>query len=99
MSSITYLELVYGAWKSEDVGLNMAAVEQLARMFPIEPLNVEVGQHYGRVRTELERRGLPIGAHDLLIAAHALALRATVVTGNIREFTRVEGLNVENWAD
>lgn len=55
-------------------------------------------QHYGLIRAQLEKAGTPIGANDLFIAAHALALGATLVTANEREFRRVPGLAVENWA-
>ncbi len=99
MSVITYLELVYGAWKSQQVQENLARVEQLQRLLPAQPLDLGVAGHYGRLRTELERRGSPIGAYDLLIAAHALSLRLTLVTNNVREFLRIEGLQVENWAE
>jgi predicted nucleic acid-binding protein len=57
----------------------------------------DTGTHYGRLRSELEKRGSPIGAYDLLIAAHAIALRLILVTNNVREFRRVSGLRLENW--
>lgn len=53
--------------------------------------------HYGRLRADLERRGTPIGANDMLIAAHALSLGATLVTDNVREFERVKDLAIVNW--
>ena len=99
MSVITYLEMVYGAWKSQHVQENLAQVEQLQRLIPVQPLDVGVGGHYGRVRTELERTGLPVGAYDLLIAAQALSLGLTLVTHHVREFARIKGLKVENWAE
>jgi len=58
---------------------------------------VEAGQHYGRIRELLTRRGTPIGANDLLIAAHARSMGATVVTNNSREFGRVPGLETVSW--
>lgn len=64
----------------------------------VEPWSQPADDHYGRIRAELERKGMPIGANDLFIAAHALALDATLVTANEREFRRVPGLRVENWA-
>jgi len=54
-------------------------------------------RHYARLRLELERKGTPIGANDMLITAHALALDAVLVTDNVREFSRVKGLRMENW--
>lgn len=65
---------------------------------PIAPFEYPAEAHYGRIRAHLEQAGNPIGANDLFIAAHALALDATLVTANEREFRRVPGLKVENWA-
>jgi tRNA(fMet)-specific endonuclease VapC len=61
------------------------------------PLDVPADAEYGRIRSELEAAGEPIGGNDLLIAAQAYATGATIVTNNADEFTRVRGLNVENW--
>ena len=99
MSVITYLELVYGALKSRHVEANLARIEQLSGLIPVLPLDSRVGTHYGNLRTHLERSGSRIGAHDLLIAAHALCLGLIVVTNNVREFSRVRGLQIENWAE
>jgi tRNA(fMet)-specific endonuclease VapC len=97
MSIVTYLELVSGAWKSSRKQENLATVQELSRLIPVQPLDSTVADHYGRVRSELERKGSPIGAYDLLIAAHTLALGLTLVTNNLREFARIPGLRVENW--
>jgi tRNA(fMet)-specific endonuclease VapC len=97
MSVVTYLELVYGACKSAHVEANLAQIEQLRLLIPVEPLDAEVGRYYGRIRAELEAKGASIGAYDLLIAAHALRLRLTLVTNNVREFSRIGGLRLENW--
>jgi tRNA(fMet)-specific endonuclease VapC len=99
MSVVTYLELVYGAWKSQQVEANLAKIEQLRRLIPAQPLDADVAKHYGRLRADLEKKGVPIGAYDLLIAAHALTLGLTLVTNNLREFARVEGLRLDNWAE
>lgn len=99
MSVVTYLELVYGACKSQQVDANVARIEELRRIIPVQSLDPGAARHYGRVRTELEKKGSPIGAYDLLIAAHALSLGLILVTNNVREFSRVEGLRVENWAN
>ena len=72
-------------------------VDRVFERLPIMPFESDADRVYARVRASLERRGTPIGANDLLIAAHALALGATLVTDNVREFGRVEGLTVENW--
>jgi tRNA(fMet)-specific endonuclease VapC len=95
-SLIVACELRYGACKKGSPQLS-AKVEQLLDILPVLPLEENVAQQYGEIRTELERRGQLIGGNDLLIAAHALTLRMTVVTANIRDFSRVSGLAVENW--
>jgi tRNA(fMet)-specific endonuclease VapC len=97
MSIVTCLELVHGAWKSSRKQENLAKVQELSQIIPVQPLDTAVADHYGRVRSELERKGSTIGAYGLLIAAHALALRLTLVTNNLRETARIPGLRVENW--
>ena len=99
MSVVTYLELVYGALKSARPESNLAVAEALREHIPPQPLGENVAKHYGRLRTALERAGTPIGTFDLVIAAHALTLDLILVTNNTREFSRVKGLKVENWAD
>lgn len=98
MSVVTCLELVYGAIKSEQPEANLARVEELRENIPVVPLDAGVAKAYGRMRKTLEKKGTPIGPHDLVIAAHAVGLGLTLVTSNVREFARVEGLRVENWA-
>ncbi len=97
MSVVTYLELIYGALKSQRPRENLAQVEGLRALIPVLALEADAAMHYGRVRAELEQKGTPIGAFDMLIAAHALALGLTLVTNNTREFRRVPGLRLENW--
>jgi tRNA(fMet)-specific endonuclease VapC len=99
MSIITYLELVYGAWKSQRCQENLTRIRELERLIPVLPLDASTVSHYGEVRAYLERKGTPIGAYDLLVAARALALGLTLVTNNVREFRRVPQLSVENWAE
>jgi len=99
MSIITHLELVYGAWKSQHREANLARVQELERLIPVLPLDASAGRHFGQIRAELESKGSPIGAYDLLIAAHALTLGLTLVTNNPREFRRVPQLIVENWVE
>jgi len=95
-SIIVACELRYGAEKKQSPKLSYN-VEQVLNSLPILPLEEAVDKVYANIRANLERRGLPIGQHDLLIAAHALSLGLMVVTANEREFTRVENLTVENW--
>jgi len=95
-SIIVACELRYGAAKKQSPKLSFN-VEQVLSSLPILPLDESVDKVYAEIRVNLERKGLPIGQHDLLIAAHALSLGLTVVTANEREFIRVENLTVENW--
>ena len=99
MSVITHLEMVHGAWKSLRREENLGRIEELESLIPVLPLDASAGLHYGQVRAELERKGSPIGAYDLLIAAHALSLGLTLVTNNVREFRRIPQLRVENWVE
>ena len=99
MSIITYLELVFGAWKSQRREENLLRIQELERLIPVLGLDASTGRHYGHVRAELEKKGTPIGSYDLLIAAHALSLGLILVTNNSREFRRVPQLIVENWAE
>jgi tRNA(fMet)-specific endonuclease VapC len=99
VSIITYMELVYGAWKSQHREANLRRIQELERLIPVLPLDASASRHYGQVRAELERKGSLIGAYDLLIAVHALTLGLTLVTNNVREFRRVPQLVVENWAE
>ncbi len=98
VSSITVAELQYGVAKSTRPELNALALAALLAPLDVLPFDDAAAAVYGAVRAELERAGAPIGSMDLLIAAHALALGRTVVTNNTREFSRVTGLNVEDWA-
>lgn len=95
-SIIVAAELRYGADKSGS-SILAARVDQLLAAIEILPLEPKADLHYGRIRAKLEMAGTPIGANDLLIAAQALAINAVLVTDNVREFKRVNGLRVENW--
>ena len=98
VSSVTLSELEYGAAKSSDPQRNRLALAEFMTPLRVVPYDDTVAPVYGRVRTELERVGTPIGPWDTMIAAHALSLGLTVVTDNEREFRRVPGLKVQNWA-
>ena len=74
-----------------------ARVEALLDQIQVAALDRDADRHYGRIRAQLEREGKTIGANDLMIAAHALAQDAVLVTGNVDEFKRVNGLKIENW--
>ena len=95
-SIIVAAELRYGCAKKGSPKL-LAKVEGVLQTIPVLPFDIPADTDYGGLRAELEAAGQPIGANDLLIAAHALALGLTLVTNNTREFGRVRGLKVENW--
>ncbi len=96
VSIITAAELRYGCAKKQSPKLS-AQVEAILESLDILPLDVPVDVTYGGIRTELEAGGRPISPNDLLIAAHACALGAVLVTANVAEFNRVRDLQVENW--
>ena len=96
ISIIVACELRYGATRKRSARLT-SQLEEVLEGVDILPLEEQADRHYGQIRTELERIGRPIGHNDLLIAAHARALGATLVTHNTDEFSRVPGLVIENW--
>ena len=97
VSSITVAELAFGVEKSGSTR-NRAALDAFLLPLEIAPYDLPAALRYGEIRSVLERKGTPVGPLDTLIAAHALSLGATLVTNNQREFKRIPGLRVENWA-
>ena len=96
-SVIVVAEVRFGLAKRPSALLE-ELTEAVISAIKVEPWESPADIRYAEIRAHLERRGTPISANDMLIAAHALALDATIVTANEREFRRVPGLNVENWA-
>lgn len=97
LSPVVLGELELGVKKSRYREENAARLASMAKELPLVPLDADTSRHYGDIRATLESRGTPIGANDYWIAAHARALGAVMVTDNVGEFSRVPGLNVENW--
>ena len=95
--TVTVAELEYGVAKSTHQTRNKLALIQFLAPFEILPFDQEAAQQYGIIRGQLERRGERIGPMDLLIAAQALSANLTLVTNNVGEFNRVEGLRIEDW--
>lgn len=95
-SIIVAAELRYGCAKKGSERL-LKSVEDLLAEIDVLPFESPADVEYGNIRSELENAGKPIGANDFLIAAHAAAVNATIVTANVDEFKRVRGLKVENW--
>lgn len=98
VSIISAAEARFGYLKSGSECLRIA-VEAVLSAFPLLSLDPPIDQVHAEIREQLRRSGTPIGANDMWIAAHALTLDCTLVTGNEREFRRVPGLRVENWLD
>lgn len=97
LPSVVLYELAYGASRSQAPPDLKARLEALLQSLPILPFGEAEARAAARIRADLETVGTPIGPHDVLIAATALAHGATLVTRNVREFRRVKGLLVENW--
>lgn len=99
LSVITLAELAYGVEKSTQKAKNQKIVHAFTDNVLIHPWDGQAATHYAATRCFLEKNGNPIGPLDLMIAAHAMSIGATVVTNNLREFTRIPTLKVENWLD
>ena len=98
LSSIVVSELSYGAQKGRWKKPNMALLEQFLLDFKIAAFDEHAAHCCGTIRAALEKKGKPIGPMETLIAAHAVSLNMTLVTHNMREFHRVSGLKVDDWA-
>lgn len=97
ISSITLAELFHGAEKSNQPTRNFAVIEDFASRLEVLPYAAKAAQHYGSIRSALEKAGQPIGVNDLHIAAHSRSEGLTLVTNNLKEFERVPGLLLANW--
>ena len=97
ISAITLSELHHGAEKSAQVAQNLEAIEEFSSRLEVLPFTEKASQHYGSIRSALEKAGQTIGVNDLHIAAHARSEGLILVTNNVGEFARVPALAVENW--
>lgn len=98
ISAVTLGELIYGAEKSAQTERNLADIEGLIARLDVTAFDAHASEHFGQLRAELYRIGQPIGPYDMMIAGHARALGLILVTNNVKEFSRVPGLRIENWA-
>jgi tRNA(fMet)-specific endonuclease VapC len=98
ISVITYGELMYGAQKSGQRAAAMERLQEVVLLLPALPLPETAAASYGKIRAELEAKGEMIGNNDLWIAAHALAADLVLITNDEKEFRRVRGLKMQNWA-
>lgn len=99
ISAVVLTELLHGAAKSARPTENRRAVEDFAARLEVLPFEGAAADHAADIRAVLERKGEVIGAYDLLIAGHARSRGLTVITGNLKEFERVEGLRCEDWLE
>jgi tRNA(fMet)-specific endonuclease VapC len=97
ISSITLAELLHGAEKSAKPEHNLQQVDNFTSRLEVLDYNNHAAAHYGDIRASLEQKGTPIGVNDLHIAGHARSNGLILVTNNLREFERIEGLRTENW--
>jgi tRNA(fMet)-specific endonuclease VapC len=97
ISAVVLTELLHGAAKSDRPEHHRAEVERFAARLDVLPFDESAADHAADIRAALERKGLPIGGYDVLIAGHARSRGLTVVTGNLAEFGRVDGLRCEDW--
>ena len=97
LSTVVLAELEFGIAKSTRQKGNREVFDALTQGFPIVPFDAAAAHQYGLLRASLEKRGQLIGPNDLMIAAQALALGVVLVTDNVDEFSRVQGLVIENW--
>lgn len=97
ISVVTEAELLHGAEKSSNRDRNLRQVEDFTSRLEVLEYGRKAAGHYGGIRANLERQGLPIGVNDLHIAGHARSEGLVLVTNNLQEFKRVDGLRTENW--
>ena len=97
ISSITLAELLHGVEKSNQPENNLRQVENFVSRLEILEYTAKAAAHYGEIRAKLEKQGNTIGVNDLHIAAHARSEGLILITNNLREFERIEGLRLDNW--
>jgi tRNA(fMet)-specific endonuclease VapC len=98
ISSVTLGELIFGAERSAIPEKNLSAIESFIARIEVEFFDIKGATHFGQIKAELTQRGTPIGPYDTMIAGHARSLGMILVTNNLKEFERIEGLRLENWA-
>lgn len=99
VSSVTYAELVHGVEKSAAVEKNRLALLMLLAKIEILNFDVDAADCYGKIKADLDKKGMPIDPLDMMIAGHAMSMGYAVVTNNVKEFSRVQGLILENWTE
>lgn len=97
ISAVTLSEVAFGAERSAKPAENLAIIEQFAAMLEVLPFGYRAAVHCGEIRARLAAKGRPVGPYDVMIGGHARSEGLILVTNNVREFERIEGLRVENW--
>lgn len=97
ISTVTYAELLYGVERSSSKRINRPIIDDFVQHLDVIEWDNAAAEQYGKIRANLEARGKPIGAMDMMIAAHAKSIKAVLVTNNQKHFARIKGLKVENW--
>jgi tRNA(fMet)-specific endonuclease VapC len=97
ISVVTYMELYYGAYKSQRITANAARVKALGQSIEMAPINAAVAETFGMIKAALESGGNRLDDFDLAIAATALAYNLVLVTNNTDHFSRIDGLRLDNW--
>jgi len=98
ISAVTLGELIFGAEHSQEVERNLADIEAMITRLEVVSFETKAAYHFGRIRAELYRKGQPIGPYDMMIAGQARAAGLILVTNNVKEFERVQGLLLEDWS-
>lgn len=98
ISTVTWGELVFGVERSAQPQRNQADIDGMAARLTVLGFDEKSAEHFGQIRAKLYAAGTPIGPYDMMIAGHARSEGLILVTNNMREFERVEGLRLENWA-
>ena len=99
ISAVTVAEMQYGVQKSQFPQQNQAALDKFLMPLSMLDFDLAAAEQYGKIHVTLEQKGIPIGAYDLMIAAQAVSQDVILVTNNVREFARIPGLRLENWAE
>ncbi len=97
ISVVTYAELIYGVEHSSTKRINRQIVDDFVKHLGVIEWNKAAAEHYGNIRADLQKRGLLIGAMDMMISAHARSRENTLITNNESHFRRVKSLKIENW--
>ena len=97
ISIVSYAELMYGVERSSSKRINHSVIRDFTRYLDVISWDIGAADVYAVLRTDLEAKGTPIGAMDMMIAAHSKSLNTVLVTNNQKHFTKVKGLLIENW--